>query len=76
MPSERAFGGMNERKSRAGFERGENGLKVTRTSVRNLVIMAATGKWWAGEAIFNVSISAREKVLLLTCDGYDKIRCD
>ena len=41
MPSERASGGMRERKSRAGFERGEKGLKVTRTSVRNLVIMAA-----------------------------------
>ena len=42
MPSERASGGMRERKRRAGFERGEKGLKVTRTSVRNLVIMAAT----------------------------------
>lgn len=42
MPSERASGGMSERKRRAGFERGEKGLKVTRTSVRNLVIMAAT----------------------------------
>jgi hypothetical protein len=43
MPSERAFGGMRERNNRAGFERRENGLKVTRTSVRNRVIMAAVG---------------------------------
>jgi len=41
MPSARAFGGIRERKRRAGFERGEKGLKVTRTSVRNLVIIAA-----------------------------------
>jgi hypothetical protein len=41
MPSERAFGGMSERKSRAGFDRREKGLKVTRTSVRNRVIMFA-----------------------------------
>lgn len=41
MPSARAFGGINERKRRAGLERGEKGLKVTRTSVRNLVIIAA-----------------------------------
>jgi hypothetical protein len=43
MPSERAFGGMSERNSRAGFERREKGLKVTRTSVRNRVIMFAAG---------------------------------
>lgn len=42
MPSARALGGIRDRKRRAGFERGEKGLKVTRTSVRNLVIMAAT----------------------------------
>lgn len=41
MPSERAFGGMSDRNRRAGFERRENGLKVTRTSVRNRVIMMA-----------------------------------
>jgi hypothetical protein len=41
MPSERALDGMSERKSRAGFERGEKGLKDTRTSVRNRVIMVA-----------------------------------
>lgn len=46
MPSERAFGGMSERNSRAGFERRENGLKVTRTSVRNRVIMVETGARW------------------------------
>lgn len=39
MPSARAFGGMSDRNSRAGFERGLKGLKVTRTSVRNLVII-------------------------------------
>jgi hypothetical protein len=42
IPSERAFGGMSERNNRAGFERRENGLKVTRTSVRNRVIMVAS----------------------------------
>jgi hypothetical protein len=41
MPSARAFGGMRERNSRAGLERREKGLKVTRTSVRNRVIMLA-----------------------------------
>jgi hypothetical protein len=41
IPSERAFGGISDRNSRAGFERRENGLKVTRTSVRNRVIMLA-----------------------------------
>jgi len=41
IPSARAFGGISERKRRAGFERGEKGLKVTRTSVRNLVIIVA-----------------------------------
>lgn len=41
IPSERAFGGISERNSRAGLERKEKGLKVTRTSVRNRVIMIA-----------------------------------
>jgi hypothetical protein len=41
IPSDRAFGGMSERNRRAGFERKEKGLKVTRTSVRNRVIMVA-----------------------------------
>jgi hypothetical protein len=50
MPSERALGGINERKRRAGFERGENGLKVTRTSVRNLVIIAAAEEYWRGSS--------------------------
>jgi hypothetical protein len=47
MPSARAFGGIKERKRRAGLERGEKGLNVTRTSVRNLVIIAAVedGGW-------------------------------
>jgi ABC-type cobalamin transport system permease subunit len=44
MPSERAFGGMSERKRRAGLERREKGLKVTRTSVRKRVIITAVGK--------------------------------
>jgi hypothetical protein len=50
MPSDRAFGGIRERNNRAGFERRENGLKVTRTSVRNRVIMAAVvgSKDWCG----------------------------
>jgi hypothetical protein len=43
MPSMRAFGGMRERKSRAGFARMEKGLKVTRTSVRKRVIMVDVG---------------------------------
>jgi hypothetical protein len=46
MPSERALGGMSERKSRAGLERGEKGLKVTRTSVRNRVIIVT--EVWEG----------------------------
>jgi hypothetical protein len=37
----RAFGGRKERKSRAHFDRGENGLKTVDTSVRNRVIMVA-----------------------------------
>jgi hypothetical protein len=41
MPSERAFAGMSDRNNRAGFERREKGLKDTRTSVRNRVIMVA-----------------------------------
>lgn len=41
MPSARAFGGIRDRKSRAGFARGEKGLNWTRTSVRNRVIMLA-----------------------------------
>lgn len=40
MPSARALGGMRERKSRAGFDLSEKGLKETRTSVRNRVIIA------------------------------------
>lgn len=44
MPSKRASGGIRERKRRAGLERGEKGLKDTRTSVRNRVIMAAKGR--------------------------------
>jgi len=43
MPSARAFGGISDRNSRAGFERGLKGLKVTRTSVRYLVIIAVAG---------------------------------
>lgn len=39
MPSDRALGGMRERNRRAGLERRLKGLKVTRTSVRNRVIM-------------------------------------
>lgn len=35
----RAFGGRKERKSRAVFALGENGLKTVDTSVRNLVII-------------------------------------
>jgi hypothetical protein len=35
---------MSERKSRAGFERMEKGLKVTRTSVKNRVIMVVAGR--------------------------------
>jgi hypothetical protein len=49
MPSARAFGGINERKRRAGLERGEKGLNVTRTSVRNLVIIAAVEKQRAAD---------------------------
>lgn len=45
MPSARAFGGMSDRNSLAGFERGLKGLKVTRTSVRNRVIMTAVERW-------------------------------
>lgn len=41
MPLARASAGMSERNSRAGFERGLNGLKVTRTSVRKRVSMLA-----------------------------------
>jgi hypothetical protein len=40
MPAARAFGGMSERKRRAGFARREKGLNFTRTSVRNRVIIA------------------------------------
>lgn len=54
MPSARAFGGINERKRRAGFERGEKGLKVTRTSVRNLVIIAAVEDGGAGDADYGL----------------------
>ena len=50
MPSWRAFGGIKERKRRAGFERGEKGLNATRTSVRNLVIIAATVERRVGDA--------------------------
>jgi len=39
MPLARAFGGIRERKRRAGFARMEKGLNLTRTSVRNRVIM-------------------------------------
>jgi hypothetical protein len=60
MPSARAFGGINERKRRAGFERGEKGLKVTRTSVRNLVIIAEAECWWG--TLHNVSL-VRERGL-------------
>jgi hypothetical protein len=35
---------MSERKSRAGFARGEKGLNLTRTSVRNRVIMLDGGR--------------------------------
>lgn len=45
MPSARALGGMSDRKRRAGLERGLKGLKVTRTSVRNLVIIAGGRVW-------------------------------
>lgn len=48
MPSLRAFGGMRERKRRAGLERMEKGLKETRTSVRNRVIMAGGEAWVDG----------------------------
>jgi hypothetical protein len=44
MPFARASEGMRERNRRAGFERGLKGLKVTRTSVRNRVIMVKTSK--------------------------------
>ena len=49
MPSMRAFGGIRDRKRRAGLERMEKGLKVTRTSVRNRVIMmgGTVGGWCA-----------------------------
>jgi hypothetical protein len=47
IPSARALGGIRERNSRAGFERGLKGLKDTRTSVRNRVIMVAAG--WSEE---------------------------
>jgi hypothetical protein len=44
MPLERAFGGMSERKRRAGLERAEKGLNVTRTSVRKRVSIVAAGE--------------------------------
>jgi len=75
MPSERAFGGMSDRNSRAGFERRENGLKVTRTSVRNRVIMMA-GKT-LGEVsdarLLRVNESFSEKVYRLTYVQSDKL---
>lgn len=45
MPLARALAGMSDRNKRAGFERGLKGLKATRTSVRNRVIMLAV-VWW------------------------------
>ena len=39
MPLARASGGIRERNMRAGFERTENGLNLTRTSVKNRVII-------------------------------------
>lgn len=41
IPSNRALGGINERNRRAGLARAENGLNLTRTSVRKRVIMVA-----------------------------------
>lgn len=50
IPDARAFGGINERNSRADFERREKGLNWTRTSVRNLVIIFAKGVGEPGRA--------------------------
>jgi hypothetical protein len=51
MPSMREFGGMSERKSRAGLARIEKGLKVTRTSVRKRVIMVECGYGFCGRVV-------------------------
>jgi hypothetical protein len=58
MPFMRAFGGMSERNNRADFERREKGLNVTRTSVRNRVIIMAVGGWAAEDAgkLGNISL--------------------
>jgi hypothetical protein len=78
MPSERAFGGMSERKSRAGFERREKGLKVTRTSVRNRVIMIVAVCGWRGVGGGLSAIresDRRQKLLILhATDVRDKLR--
>ena len=67
IPSARAFGGINERKRRAGFERGEKGLKVTRTSVRNLVIIAAMEDGGAGDVDYGLlEDTHNEQMRLLT----------
>lgn len=48
MPSERALGGMRERNNLAGFDLREKGLKETRTSVRNrvIIVMVVTEAVW------------------------------
>jgi hypothetical protein len=49
---------MSERNNRADFERREKGLNVTRTSVRNRVIIMAVGGWAAKGTQRSLVISA------------------
>lgn len=56
MPFARALGGISDKNSLAGFERGLKGLKVTRTSVKNRVIMVVADVMWISTFLANYGL--------------------
>jgi hypothetical protein len=66
MPSARALGGMRERKRRAGLERRAKGLKDTRTSVRNLVIIVGD-VWLVVRSVDDQEVKRESRYLRDSC---------
>ena len=80
IPSARALGGINVRNRRADFDRGEKGLKLTRTSVKNRVNIfcgkrKADGPYVRIVVETLIKVSTTERLLFYTWNTYTKLIC-